>query len=44
MFLNVGHEVKALKRIRIGRLELGELEEGQIKKLTQAEIGKLLRR
>jgi len=44
MFLNVGHEVKALKRIRIGRLELGDLEEGQIKKLTQAEIGKLLRR
>ncbi len=44
MFLSVGHEVKALKRIRIGRLELGELEEGQIKKLSQAEIGKLLRR
>jgi 23S rRNA pseudouridine2605 synthase len=44
MFLSVGHEVKALKRIRIGRLELGELEEGQIKKLSQAEIGKLLRK
>jgi 23S rRNA pseudouridine2605 synthase len=44
MFLSVGHEVKALKRIRIGRLELGELEEGQIKKLSQAEIGKLIRR
>lgn len=44
MFLALGHEVKALKRIRIGRLELGDLEEGQIKKLSQAEIGKLLRR
>ena len=44
MFLSIGHEVKALKRVRIGRLELGNLEEGQIKKLTQAEIGKLLRR
>ena len=44
MFLSVGHEVKALKRIRIGRLELGDLAEGQIKKLSQAEIGKLLRR
>jgi 23S rRNA pseudouridine2605 synthase len=44
MFLGVGHEVKALKRIRIGRLELGNMEEGQIKKLSQAEIGKLLRR
>jgi len=44
MFMIVGHEVKALKRIRIGRLELGDLEEGQIKKLSQAEIGRLLRR
>ncbi len=44
MFASVGHEVKTLKRIRIGRLELGDLAEGEIKKLTQAEIGKLLRR
>jgi 23S rRNA pseudouridine2605 synthase len=44
MFMAVGHEVKALKRIRIGRLELGGLEEGQIKKLSQAEIAKLLRK
>lgn len=44
MFLAIGHEVKALKRVRIGRLELGGLEEGKIRKLTQAEIGKLLRR
>lgn len=44
MFLSLGHEVKTLKRIRIGRLELGDLEEGQIKKLSQAEIGKLLRK
>jgi 23S rRNA pseudouridine2605 synthase len=44
MFASIGHEVTSLKRIRIGRLELGSLEEGEIKKLTQAEIGKLLRR
>jgi len=44
MFISLGHEVKALKRIRIGKLELGMLEEGELKKLSQAEIGKLLRR
>ncbi len=44
MFASLGHEVKTLKRIRIGRLELGGLAEGELKKLTQAEIGKLLRR
>jgi 23S rRNA pseudouridine2605 synthase len=44
MFLSVGLEVKSLKRVRIGRLELGDLEEGQIRKLSQSEIGKLLRR
>lgn len=44
MFLAVGHEVKALKRIRIGKLELGNMAEGEVRKLTQAEVGKLLRR
>ena len=44
MFASIGHEVKTLKRVRIGRLELGDLAEGELKKLTQAEIGKLLRR
>jgi 23S rRNA pseudouridine2605 synthase len=44
MFASIGHEVKTLKRIRIGRLEMGDLAEGELKKLTQAEIGKLLRR
>jgi 23S rRNA pseudouridine2605 synthase len=43
MFAAVGHDVKALKRVRIGRLELGDLAEGAFKKLTQSEIGKLLR-
>ena len=43
MFAFIGHEVKTLKRIRIGRLELGDLPEGEIRKLTRAEIGKLLR-
>ena len=42
MFAAVGHEVKSLKRIRIGRLELGDLSEGKARKLTRAEIGKLL--
>lgn len=44
MFASIGHEVKTLKRVRIGRLELGDLAEGEIRKLTMAEIGKLLRR
>jgi 23S rRNA pseudouridine2605 synthase len=44
MFLSIGHEVKALKRIRIGKLELGDLQEGSIKKLSQTEIARLLRR
>lgn len=44
MFASLGYEVKTLKRVRIGRLELGDLAEGEIRKLTPAEIGKLLRR
>jgi 23S rRNA pseudouridine2605 synthase len=44
MLAGVGYEVRSLKRIRIGRLVLGDLKEGEIKKLTQPEIGKLLRR
>lgn len=44
MFASLGYEVKALKRIRIGRLELGDLGEGEVRKLTRAEIGRLLKR
>jgi len=44
MFASLGHEVKTLKRVRIGRLELGDLAEGGVRKLSRAEIGKLLRR
>jgi 23S rRNA pseudouridine2605 synthase len=44
MFASLGHEVKSLRRIRIGRLELGNLEEGEIRKLNRTEISKLLRR
>jgi 23S rRNA pseudouridine2605 synthase len=44
MFASIGYEVKALRRIRIGRLELGDLEEGEVRKLTRAEIGRLLKR
>ncbi|MCX6005637.1 MAG: rRNA pseudouridine synthase, partial [Chloroflexi bacterium] len=42
MFDSLGREVKALKRVRIGRLMLGNLEEGGIKKLSSREIGLLL--
>jgi 23S rRNA pseudouridine2605 synthase len=44
MFAGIGHDVRSLKRVRIGRLELGNLQEGEMKKLTQAEIGRLLRK
>ena len=44
MFASLGYDVIALKRIRIGGLELGELEEGSFKKLSKVEISKLLKR
>jgi RNA polymerase sigma-70 factor (ECF subfamily) len=44
MFAELGHQVKSLKRVRSGRLELGDLEEGVIRKLSNAEIGKILRK
>ena len=44
MFASLGHEVKTLKRVRIGGLELGDMVEGGVRKLSRAEIGKLLRR
>jgi pseudouridine synthase len=37
----VGHPVKRLIRVRIGSLELGGLEVGKWRDLSQAEIGRL---
>jgi pseudouridine synthase len=38
MFSAVGHEVLALKRVRIGGLELGELPPGEWRALSEDEI------
>jgi len=42
MFLAAGHRVLALKRVRIGQLRLGDLEEGSARKLDISEIASLL--
>jgi len=42
MFGSLGHQVLALKRVRIGRLSLGNLEEGNVRQLSTHEIGELL--
>ncbi len=39
----VGHPVITLERVRFGPLRLGELEEGQHRRLTAPEIDKLRR-
>ncbi len=39
MFETVGHEVKALRRVRIGNVELGSLPQGRWRYLTSGEIG-----
>ena len=41
MLASLGHPVLSLKRVRIGRLSLGNLEEGNIKKLTTYEVSAL---
>jgi cytidylate kinase len=38
----LGHPVRRLVRVRIGPLELGDLPAGQARRLTQAEIARLL--
>jgi len=38
MFAHLGYGVKALKRIRLGKLSLGNLKEGEVRPLTAAEI------
>jgi len=42
MFDALGYHVLALKRVRIGRLELGELKEGRTRELSPGEIKMLL--
>ena len=42
MFEKTGHHIIALKRIRIGKLNLGRLEEGKVRELTTNEIEQLL--
>ena len=41
MFERLGHPVLALKRVRIGGLVLGNLREGEVRLLGQAEIAAL---
>jgi 23S rRNA pseudouridine2605 synthase len=41
MFGEIGHPVQALKRIRIGKLNLGDLPEGKIREISKAEIQNL---
>ncbi len=43
MFAYLGHLVKDLKRVRIGNLKLGDLKEGDFRKLLPQEIGNLLK-
>jgi 23S rRNA pseudouridine2605 synthase len=42
MFERVGRPLLALKRVRIGSLRLGSLEEGEVRRLTRAEMKALL--
>ena len=42
MFAWLGHPVLALKRVRIGRLTLGNLKEGEVRRLSAREVAALL--
>jgi 23S rRNA pseudouridine2605 synthase len=42
MLAKLGHAVLALKRVRVGRLKLGNLQEGAIHELSSPEIARLL--
>jgi 23S rRNA pseudouridine2605 synthase len=42
MFERLGHPVLTLKRVRIGKLRLGNLKEGEIQRLSDAETNALL--
>jgi 23S rRNA pseudouridine2605 synthase len=41
VFARIGHDVKRLKRIRIGSLDLGDLPPGGVRPLTSAEVDRL---
>jgi 23S rRNA pseudouridine2605 synthase len=43
MFEHIKHNVLALKRVRIGSLQLGDLPEGKVRSLTAGEIESLLK-
>jgi len=43
MFARIGHPVVRLIRRRIGPVELGDLEPGQYRDLTETELGALRR-
>jgi 23S rRNA pseudouridine2605 synthase len=42
MLASLGYHIPALKRIRMGNLNLGNLEEGAVRELTAAEVRALL--
>jgi 23S rRNA pseudouridine2605 synthase len=44
MFERLGHSLLALKRVRISGLRLGDLKEGEVRRLNQSEIDALLSR
>jgi 23S rRNA pseudouridine2605 synthase len=44
MFDSLGHNVLALKRVRMGNLNLGDLPEGNVRELSAQEVSKLLNR
>jgi 23S rRNA pseudouridine2605 synthase len=43
MFASIGHPALALKRVRLGNLDLGKLKEGEIRELSPKEIKALLK-
>lgn len=42
LFAAMGYEVKKLTRVRIGKVQLGELAPGKYRKLTKAEVNSLI--
>ena len=42
MFEHLGHRVLALRRVRIGSIQMGDLREGKVRKLSRREIQTLL--
>lgn len=42
MFANLGHRVLALKRIRLAGLSMGNLKEGEVRKISKRETERLL--